>query len=130
MNTYKTSLDVIHQFRFIDSAAIGFRVKPVDRAVFRPIGIIIGLIVTDILWGRSFAIYRQGEVNKPLASGKYERLSPTPETVLVTKDSIRDVSIHGWTSRQMGDSGTNVCVVVQLDWTSCADTHKNNLPRD
>ena len=41
-------VDVILQFRFIDSASIGFRIEPVDRTTFWPIGIIIGLIVTDI----------------------------------------------------------------------------------
>ena len=97
---------------------------------FWPIGIIVGSIVTDIWWGRSFVTDRQGEVNNPLASAKYERLSPTSEIVVVTKDSVHGVSIYGWTSWQMGDSGKNVCVVVQLDWTSCADTHKNNLPRN
>ena len=123
-------LDVIHQFRFIDSAAIGFRIKLVERAAFRPIGIIVGLIVTDIWWNRSCVTYRQGEINKPLASGKYERLSLTPETVVVTKDSVPGVSIHSWTSWQMGDSGKNACVVVQLDWTSCTETQTINLPRD
>ena len=91
---------------------MGFRIKPVDRAAFRQIGIIVGLIVTDIWWGRIFVTYCQGEVKNPLVSGEYERLSPTTETVVVTKDSVRGVSIRGWTSWQMGNSGKHICVVA------------------
>ena len=82
-------LDVINQFRFSASATIGLRIKPIDRAAFtRPLGIIGGLIVRHIRWGCSFVTYRQGEVNKPVTNGKHERLSPTPQPIVMIKNSV------------------------------------------
>ena len=51
----------------------------------------------DVFWGGRFLPYRRRKVNKAMASGKHERLSPTPEIVVMTQDRGCGVSIHGWT---------------------------------
>ena len=61
----------------------------------------------DIFWGGRFLPYRQQKVNETIASGKHEKLSPTPEIVVTTHKRGSGISIHGWTRWQIDSSGRN-----------------------